>query len=177
MESPLEQLCLHTPRLRLIALSREQLALYQAQPAGLEAQLGLPVSHDILTAPVRRAIGIKLAKMAAVPPAHHPWYTYWLIVVDGFGAGLAGYKGLPDAQGEVEIGYGIDPACRGQGYITEAVQALIDWAFAAPDCRTIIAPGTLKSNPASNRVLAKVGMQVYAEDETSLSWRIHKEER
>ncbi len=89
-----------------------------------------------------------------------------------FGAGLAGFKGLPDAAGEVEIGYGIDPICQGHGYMTEAARALIEWAFQSPTCRAVIAPNTL--NPASNRVLEKVGMVVYEETGTARSWRIDK---
>jgi ribosomal-protein-alanine N-acetyltransferase len=72
----------------------------------------------------------------------------------------------------VEIGYGIDPYTRRQGYTTEAVQALIDWAFSHPECRSIVAPGTLKANIASNRVLEKVGMWVVDESADTLSWAI-----
>jgi ribosomal-protein-alanine N-acetyltransferase len=91
-----------------------------------------------------------------------------------YGAGLAGFKGVPDGQGEVEIGYGIDPACQGQSYATEAVRALIAWAFQSPECTSVIAPNTKRSNIASNRVLGKVGMRIYAETAEAISWRIDK---
>jgi ribosomal-protein-alanine N-acetyltransferase len=52
----------------------------------------------------------------------------------------------------VEIGYGIDPAYRNRGYMTEAVRGLIDWAFRDPRCRSITAPNTERSNIASNHV-------------------------
>jgi RimJ/RimL family protein N-acetyltransferase len=114
--------------------------------------------------------------MAAVPEAIHPWYTYWLIVTPDelYGAGLAGFKGYPDSQGEAEIGYGIDADYRRKGYMTEAVRELIAWAFEEPNCTSIIAPGTLKSNVASNRVLEKAGMFVYEESAKTLSWRIDR---
>ena len=83
-------------------------------------------------------------------------------------------KGYPNSQGEAEIGYGMDPDYRGQGYTTEAVRTLIAWAFEEPDCTSVIAPGTKKSNIASNRVLAKAGMYVYQETDDTLSWRIDK---
>ena len=167
---------LETQRLRLIALTTKQLKLYLADTERLERELGYPVSRAILTQVVRRAIEIKISKMAAVPEASHPWYTYWLIVVrdEPYGAGLAGFKGYPDSRGEAEIGYGIDPAHQSRGYMTEAARALIAWGFEEPNCRSIVAPGTLKSNAASNRVLEKAGMVVYGESDETLSWRIDR---
>ncbi len=168
---------LETERLRLIALTLQQLNLYLTAPQKLEHELGFPVSRAILTQTVRRAIQIKMSKMAPVEETVHPWYTYWLIVIPDapYGAGLAGFKGYPNRLGEAEIGYGIDPDFRCQGYTTETVRALIAWAFEEPNCRSVIAPGTLKSNIASNRVLAKVGMYVYEETDDTLSWRVDKQ--
>jgi [ribosomal protein S5]-alanine N-acetyltransferase len=166
---------IETQRLRLIPLSRRQLELYLGAPEELERELGFLVSRSVLTERVRHAIEVKLTKMARADAATHAWYTYWLIVVAGapFGAGLAGFKGAPSA-GEAEIGYGIDPAYQGRGYVTETVRALIAWAFQEPACRAVVAPGTLKTNIASNRVLAKVGMTVYAETDSALSWAIER---
>jgi ribosomal-protein-alanine N-acetyltransferase len=166
-----------TDRLALIALTPDQLRLYLDAPQELEQELGFPVSRDNLTTPARHAIAMKLDKMSTVTADLHSWYTYWLVVViatERFGAGLAGFKGTPDLDGTVEIGYGIDAACRNCGYTTEAVRALIAWAFQNPDCRSVIAPGTRKDNLASNRVLAKVGMHVYDETGDALSWRMER---
>ena len=164
---------IETGRLRLVALRPDQLQAHIDAPDRLEAELGFPVSRDNVSPAVERAIGMKLAKMSRVPHAQHPWYTYWLVVVTGepFGAGLAGFKGAPDAEGRVEIGYGIDPAYRNQGYTTEAVRALVAWAFDQPGCRSVHAP-VLKDNPASSRVLAKCGFAVHHETEDSLFWQI-----
>jgi ribosomal-protein-alanine N-acetyltransferase len=171
---------IHTERLTLIALTAGQLGLYLADPQQLERELGFPISRPIVTDPVRRAIGMKLSKMAEAEERDHPWYTYWLIVVavagEPFGAGMAGFKGCPDSDGEVEIGYGIDPDCRDRGYTTEAAQALIAWAFQDPRCVAVIAPDTLKTNVASNRVLEKVGMRIYVETDEALFWRIDRED-
>jgi ribosomal-protein-alanine N-acetyltransferase len=169
---------IQTPRLKLIALTAEQLRLYLEDPDQLEQTLGFPVARAILTEIVHRAIRIKLSKMAQAPAQDYAWYTYWLVVPTArpYGAGLAGFKGVPDGQGEVELGYGIDPACQGQGYATEAARALIGWAFRSPACSSVIAPNTLRSNVASNRVLEKAGMSVYAETADAISWRISKED-
>jgi len=69
---------------------------------------------------------------------------------------MAGFGPKAGLGGEIEIGYYIADEYQGQGYITEACRALIDWAFAhitAPYLVAIAAP----DNPASNRVLEKLG--------------------
>lgn len=167
---------IQTERLNLIPLTLRHLTLYLADPQRLERELGLSISRSILTERVRRAIEMKVSKMTQAEENTHVWYTYWLVVVaqEPFGAGLAGFKGYPDEDGEVEIGYGIDPSYQGKGYTTEAVQALITWAFQEPDCKSVIAPDTKRWNIASNRVLEKVGMYIYSETADALFWRIDR---
>ncbi len=167
---------LRTERLDLFPLSPAQLKCYLEQPERLEQELGFPVSRAVVTERVRRAIGMKLAKMAKTEPERYAWYTYWLVAVrePRFGAGLAGYKGFPDQNGEAEIGYGIDPGCQGQGYTTEAIRCLIGWAFEEPACLAVVARDTKKSNVRSLRVLEKLGMQVYGESEEALWLRVER---
>jgi hypothetical protein len=164
-----------TDRLKLIPLTFAQLKLYLISPEELEQTLGFPISRGNISDPVRKAINIKLSKMVDTKVSLHPWYTYWLIVVADkpYGAGLIGFKGYPDANGEAEIGYGIDPAYQNQGYITAAVKAMIAWAFTEDTCSSVIA-SVDKSNVASGRVLEKVGMHIYEESDETVSWRIDK---
>lgn len=170
----LPEIC--TARLRLIALSAQQLQEYLRLPEQLESQLGFPVSRAVVTLPVQRAINIKLYKMSHASASEYAWYTYWLVVITSspFGAGLAGFKGAPDHQGAVELGYGIDPACQGKGYMTEAVHALVDWAFRSPACKFVMAE-TLQTNQASIRLLQKVGLAPFGSDEHNFYWRITRE--
>ena len=166
---------IQTPRLKLIALSQDQLQLYLTNLPRLEDELGLSIIKDEGDAAVIRAINIKLSKMAQINPAQHLWLTYWVMAVPDslYGAGMAGFKGIPNEKGEVEIGYGIAPEFRRRGYTTEAVQALIQWAFQHPQCTAVLAD-TDPANIPSQRVLAKVGMHIYAETDDSLWWRIDK---
>jgi RimJ/RimL family protein N-acetyltransferase len=48
-------------------------------------------------------------------------------ISDGLVIGGVGCKGEPDADGRVEIGYGLVPSARGHGYATEAVLGLLEW--------------------------------------------------
>jgi len=171
-------LTLKTQRLDLMPLKASQLQEFVTNPEDLEAALGFKVSRDIISERLLRAIRMKLSKMQAVDALVHAWYTYWLVIIRGipFGAGLVGFKGSPDGYGEVEIGYGIDPKYQGMGYTTEAVRALITWAFSDSKCCSVVAPGTLKANLASLHVLSKVGMSVYEQSETTLSYRITRQD-
>jgi ribosomal-protein-alanine N-acetyltransferase len=170
----LPESALHTSRLTLLPLSLEELQLYLERPSKPEASGKLMISPRLMTENLERALNMKIEKMRNAKKADHLWYTYWLIQIkdDGFGAGMVGFKSLPNEKGEVEIGYGIDPHYRSRGFMTEAVSALITWAFKHAECRSVIAPETERANLASNRVLEKVGMEVYDSTETTLSWRV-----
>jgi [ribosomal protein S5]-alanine N-acetyltransferase len=171
-------LILPTARIDLMPLSSHQLLQYLEQPDQLEEELKISVSRSIVTERVHRAIKIKLEKMDHVEQTRHTWYTYWLLIIRSvpFGAGLLGFKGYPDQNGEVEIGYGIDPDYQNQGYMTEAVQRMIDWAFEEKDCVTVVARDIMKWNVASQRVSEKSGMTKYEESAESLSYRIGRDE-
>jgi [ribosomal protein S5]-alanine N-acetyltransferase len=71
--------------------------------------------------------------------------------------GQMGFKGQPDTDGSVEIGYNVSPTHHNQGYATEAVGALVNWALESGFARRVTAE-TLASNLASNRVLEKLGL-------------------
>ncbi|MDX2005860.1 MAG: GNAT family N-acetyltransferase [Meiothermus sp.] len=70
--------------------------------------------------------------------------------------GQMGCKGLPDLEGTVEIGYGLNPSVWGRGYATEAVQALVAWLWQQNRVKKIKAE-TQVENLASRRVLEKCG--------------------
>ncbi|OZI08773.1 GNAT family N-acetyltransferase [Siphonobacter sp. BAB-5385] len=87
--------------------------------------------------------------------------------------GSCGYKGQPNDQGVVEIGYEIKISHRDRGLATEAANALVDYAFTFPEVHTIVAHTHAEEN-SSAKVLGKVGFQKKTEvldpEEGSL-WR------
>jgi [ribosomal protein S5]-alanine N-acetyltransferase len=72
------------------------------------------------------------------------------------------FKGPPDADGVVEIAYGIVPSYERQGYATEAAAALVAFASADPRVK-IVRAHTLATNNASTRVLVKNGFTFVGE--------------
>ena len=96
-----------------------------------------------------------------VDPEGSPWW-FFTVVVDGEVVGDAGFHGPPPADGpaEVEIGYQIAPAVRGQGVATRACALLLAhaWRHGAELVRAEVEP----DNPygaASRAVLAANGFR------------------
>jgi RimJ/RimL family protein N-acetyltransferase len=63
-----------------------------------------------------------------------------------------------DPREDAEIGYWLSVASWGHGYATEAVRALVDYAFGEL-CHETLAAGARVTNPASRRVLEKCAFQ------------------
>jgi [ribosomal protein S5]-alanine N-acetyltransferase len=172
------EFCMHiieTGRLLLMALDREHLALCLTDLPRLEADYDLKIAKDVFSDETRQAIGIKTTRMLLVDTELHPWYTYFLIMrkEDRRVMGVCGFKGAPTALGSVELGYSIHPDFRNQGYMTEAVVALVDWAFKHDECSRIIAE-TLKDNLPSQRVLQKAGLKRDQAVQNMIYWTIEK---
>jgi ribosomal-protein-alanine N-acetyltransferase len=89
--------------------------------------------------------------------------------------GDIGFKGKPSADHIVEIGYGLIPSAQNKGYATEAVGALVKWAFASGQVKKIIAE-CLQDNLASIKVLEKLGMTKSGQVGDMLHWKMASEE-
>ena len=89
-------------------------------------------------------------------PNQWEWYAIWMIELkDGTHIGELCFKGL-SANGIAEIGYGISEEYQNNGYATEAVKAVLNWAFAHPKV-TAVEAETDSRNTVSKRVLEKCG--------------------
>ena len=68
--------------------------------------------------------------------------------------GNGGFKGFPNKNGEVEIGYSIIELYHGRGFATEAADGLIGWAFSNEKVKKVVAQTLVGIRP-SIRVLEK----------------------
>jgi len=107
---------------------------------------------------------------AALGVAHDETALSWLAPrlfvssVQGVVVGSGGFKG-PPTDGAVEIGYNVAASARGQGFATQAVRQLVQWAFETPDVLGVYAE-TAVDNPASRRVIEKAGFTQVGRRET-----------
>jgi hypothetical protein len=127
-------------RLRLIPLTIDQLHLLTQSRAALEAALGLAVSDmdfdggSGFMEEFRAVIPSYVIPAVAAHPDHFAWYTHWLVVHGALNLtiGGLGVTGLPDAEGQLMLGYFIDKKFENAGFTTEAVACLLDWVFLQP---------------------------------------------
>jgi len=78
------------------------------------------------------------------------------------GGRIVGDVGLSVADGEpgvIKVGYTIDPAFQGNGYATEAIRALVEYAFETLGAELVRAHASAENAP-SIRVAEKVGMRL-----------------
>jgi [ribosomal protein S5]-alanine N-acetyltransferase len=103
-------------------------------------------------------------------PSGFEWYmvVHWhsMTVI-----GDAGFKGLPDTDGEVDLGYAIIAQAQKNGYGFEVAQGLVNWAFQRPGVKAITAR-CLPGNKPSTRVLEKLGMLQVSADKELIRWKL-----
>lgn len=89
---------------------------------------------------------------------HRPEFGLFVLVrkADGRAVGGMGFHGVPDEEGRVEIGYDLAVAARGQGYATDALRALSEWALTRDDVQTVFATIEPENEP-SQRVVNRAG--------------------
>lgn len=148
-----------TPRLELVPASAQLARMDCEDPAALERALNarLP-SEGWPPGEYDKAAQAWLAMMIERAPEQAGWWTwFWVRQRDRRIVGAGGFKGPPGDGGEVEVGYSVVRAEEGQGYATEAIGALIRWAFAQPGV-TAVAAETFPANVGSLRVMQKNGL-------------------
>ncbi|MFF4400432.1 GNAT family N-acetyltransferase [Streptomyces sp. NPDC001480] len=89
---------------------------------------------------------------------HRPEFGLFALVrrEDGRAVGGMGFHGAPDEDGRAEVGYDLVEAARGQGYATEALRALSEWALARDDVRLLMATVDRENLP-SQAVVTRCG--------------------
>jgi aminoglycoside 6'-N-acetyltransferase len=149
-----------------VPLVTERLRLRRSVPADAEAIAGYRSDPD-----VRRYQGwdrtdvdgvrAQIEEMASREPGQTGGWVQ-LSVEERDGGRLVGDVGLSPADGEpgvVKIGYTIEPGSQGRGYATEAVGALMDYAFRSLGADVVRAYASAENLP-SIRVAEKAGMRL-----------------
>lgn len=169
---------LETTRLKLVPLTHEQLLLYKNNPPALAQSLNI----RYLERQNDPSVIQELAEATEFWISHtkkHPvnfeWYTTWEIVLkeEHVSVGGIGFSGLPDAEGKSMAGYGLDVRYYNRGIATEALQAMIGWAFKNNDLKTIVADTPVK-HVASQRILIKNNFIESSRDEALVHWSLNR---
>ena len=133
-----------------IMIETNRLKIYAASQEMMEALIAAQ------TADALKAAYTEMLNGCLSHPDQWDWYAVWMIELkDGTHIGELCFKGL-SADGIAEIGYGISEEYQNNGYATEAVKAVLEWAFAHPALAAVEAE-TDSENTASKSVLRKCG--------------------
>jgi RimJ/RimL family protein N-acetyltransferase len=159
------------------AISSPRLTLVPFSPRAMRAVLDgdLDVAEEELGAAVPRGLRERLGELFErrlaeidLDPSVLPWMARAMVLTDNLAVrrviGSVGFHGAPNADGQVEIGYHVEPGYRRRGFATEAVRALLDWAaeeHGISRFRASIVP----SNEPSLAVVARLGFR-----QTGVRW-------
>lgn len=162
---------IETPRLRLFPCDDTLFDAIRMGDAVLARALGANVPRKWTQ--FRDSFAPAGLRWKAHPPLQD-WWTHLIVYrPDNLLIGSCGYKGEPDENGCVEIGYEIRPSHRGQGLATEAARALVEHAFAHPEVQKVLAH-TLPEESPSTQLLRRIGFvrtDDYQDPEDGLLWR------
>jgi len=169
---------IESERLRLIPLNLHQLRIYNHSEV-LAINLGLEAAkvktEPFFQAEFDDALQNYWLPMVEKCDNNFEWFTNWLVVQkqENIGIGGIGLAGLPNENGESEIGYGMDLKQRGKGYATEALVCLSEWAFQNANLKIIVAHTPLDLLN-SQRVLQKAGFLLIKTENDLLRWELKR---
>jgi len=108
------------------------------------------------------------ATEAGLPPwrvsLEHEVEVTWLVTLDGLTIGDCFTHGGADAEGDIEIGYGLAAPYRGNGYGTELVAGFAGWLILHPEIDRVVARNVAADNAPSRRALERAGFVLEDED-------------
>lgn len=148
---------IETERLSLLCCDKEILQALVDEDSAIAKllQINVPAKWTEFGAP---AFKYALEKISA-DAEEETWWSYLPVYKkEKMLIGSCGYKGKPDKNGMIEIGYEVAEAYRGRGFATEMARALIAYGIKDERVKTIQAH-TLAEENASGKVLKNCGMK------------------
>lgn len=162
---------LETERLELLALNYKQFSLLINNIIELEKQLNCVYKAEPIEGIFKQILEEQL-KATFNDKENYMWHSFWLVIrkTDRIVVGLIDFKNVPDDKGEVEIGYGLGKEFEHNGYITETVKKICEWAMNNPKVKNIIAETDIEGI-ASQKILKNCGFNKYKEEDT-IWWKL-----
>jgi GNAT superfamily N-acetyltransferase len=163
---------LETERLWIRPLSYQQLISYLKKDGTLEKELEVQPMKRIITPELVVAFEKGILPSVGNPRKNYLFSTLWTLIdkEDNVMVGDLCFKGEPNEEGEVEIGYGTYAQFQNKGYMTEALGAMINWAFSHEHVNAILAE-THISNLSSQKIIMKNGFVKFREGEKMIWWK------
>jgi len=162
-----------TERLILRPLTYEQLMKYAKCDNSLETELNLNGTSRTISEELNEALEQTILPNVADKSKDYLYSTIWTAIskTENKMVGDICIYGEPNADGEIEIGYGTYDEFQNKGFMTEIVKGIIDWVKTQIKVKSIIA-STDKTNVASFKVLEKNNFTKIGETETLFNWKL-----
>ena len=166
-----------TKRLDLVPATAAMIRAEMSDCAELGRLLGARVPADWPLTDLADALPFYLDRIEACPADARWLMYYWVLRPASVGegrrlVGSGGFKGGPDADGVVEVGYGVAPEFRRRGLASEGLAGLCASALGDERVRRIIAD-TRYDNAASRAVLEKNGFVAAGDGAEPETMRYH----
>ena len=147
----------------IFPLTTEELKFFKEDISGFEKYINLEYDGEDIKE-IECVLDYKL-KMQEKDPQNWVYNTSWLIVslLNKNIIGTIDFKGCPNENGEVEIGYGIGKRYQNRGYATSAVELMCK--YAKDNGIKCVKANCYRSNIASRRVLEKNNFKKIKEDD------------
>jgi len=164
---------IETERLILRPLTYDQLVKYTKCDNSLEQELNLNETSRTISPELKEAFEQTILPNVADNTKNYLYSTLWTAIskTENKMIGNLCIVGEPNADGEIEIGYGTYDEFQGKGFMTEIVGGIIEWTETQPIVKSIIA-STDKTNTASFKVLQKNNFIKIGETETLFNWKL-----
>jgi [ribosomal protein S5]-alanine N-acetyltransferase len=164
---------IETKRLIIKPLTYEQLVKYLKCDNSLETELSLNETSRTISPELKEAFEQTILPNVADTGKNYLYSTLWTAIskAENKMIGDLCIVGEPNANGEIEIGYGTYDEFQNQGYMTEIVSGIVEWASQQSIINAIVA-STDKSNIASFKVLENNHFIKIAETDMLYNWRL-----
>ena len=164
---------IETARLILKPLTYDQLVKYTKCDNSLEAELNLNETSRTISPELQEALEQTILPNVADETKNYLYSTLWTAIskAENKMIGDLCIVGEPNADGEIEIGYGTYEEFQGKGFMTEIVGGIIEWTKKQMRVKAIIA-STDKKNTASFKVLEKNNFIRIGETGTLFNWKL-----
>lgn len=160
----------YTERLELVPLTAHELRLLIFEVEELEKEFNCKYKAEPLEGFFLKILKGQLDKINK-DSKNYMWHTFWLMIrkEDRVVVGSFDFKDVPNIKGEVEIGYGLGKEFEHNGYMTETVNTMCNWALHKDGVKNIIAE-TEVDNYASQNILKRCGFILESKSDT-LWWK------
>lgn len=164
---------IETERLIIKPLTYEQLLKYIKCDNTLELELNLNETSRIISPELIEAFEQTILPKVADKTKNYLYSTLWTAISkeENKMVGDICMIGEPNAEGEIEIGYGTYEGFQNRGFMTEIVSGIIEWAKNQKKVKSIIA-STDKKNIPSIKVLENNKFVNIGETDLLQNWKL-----